>query len=64
MDSVVVDDDRLARAIVATFQRRGTQVPTGPPLALTDSFATDAVKRHQWDVFRVDTWASDVPLDH
>src|SRR3546814_7545181 len=33
------DDDRLARAIAATFARRGTAIPTEPPDALTPAFA-------------------------
>ena len=63
MDSGAVDDDRLARAIAATFRRRGTPVPDETPLALTESFATDAVKQRQWDAFRAETRAKDFPLN-
>ena len=63
MGSGAIDDDRLARAIAATFRRRGTPVSDETPLALTEPFATDAVKRRQWDAFRVETRANDVPLD-
>jgi hypothetical protein len=45
------DDDRLARAIAATFARRGTDIPTEPPDALTPSFAADEQKQQQWHAF-------------
>lgn len=45
------DDDRLARAIAATFARRGTAVPTEPPDALTPEFAADEQKQQQWRAF-------------
>jgi predicted nucleotidyltransferase component of viral defense system len=45
------DGDELARAIRATFERRGTALPAGLPVALTDEFAADATKRAQWAGF-------------
>ena len=45
------DGDRLARAITATFARRGTPIPTAPPDALTPAFAADDRKRAQWTAF-------------
>ena len=45
------DGDELVRAIRATFERRGTGLPEGLPLALTDEFAVDATKRAQWAGF-------------
>lgn len=45
------DDDRLARAIAATFARRGTEVPTNLPDALTSAFAGDEQKQRQWNAF-------------
>jgi len=45
------DDDRLARAIAATFTRRGTAIPVEPPDALTPAFAADDAKRQQWRAF-------------
>ncbi len=45
------DGDELVRAIRATFERRGTALPEGLPVALTDAFATDATKRAQWAGF-------------
>jgi hypothetical protein len=45
------DDDRLARAIAATFARRGTDIPTEPPDAFMPSFAADEQKQQQWRAF-------------
>jgi predicted nucleotidyltransferase component of viral defense system len=54
------DDDRLARAIAATFERRDTVVPVNAPVALTQDFAKDAGKQQQWKAFVRDL-AADVP---
>lgn len=48
------EDARLAQAIAATFERRRTVVPTEPPDALTDAFASDPTKIAQWEAFRRD----------
>jgi predicted nucleotidyltransferase component of viral defense system len=45
------DDDRLARAIAATFERRETAIPAELPDALTPDFAEDEQKRRQWKAF-------------
>jgi len=45
------DDDRLARAIAATFERRGTEIPAELPDALTPVFAEDDQKQRQWKAF-------------
>jgi len=42
------DEDRLTRAIEATFERRGTDVPVEEPEALSQTFARDAAKQRQW----------------
>ncbi|AUW47695.1 nucleotidyl transferase AbiEii/AbiGii toxin family protein [Rhizobium leguminosarum] len=44
-------DDRLARAIAATFDRRATSIPIDLPDALTDAFAKDQQKQRQWRAF-------------
>ncbi len=41
----------LARAIRATFQRRGTAVPDGRPLVLTPGFLGAPERRTQWRAF-------------
>ncbi len=46
-----LDTSQLADAIAATFKRRGTAVPKGTPLGLSDEFAADAAKRAQWKAF-------------
>lgn len=47
-------DDRLARAIAATFARRTTPIPIEKPDALTSAFADDPVKQTQWRAFVAD----------
>lgn len=49
--SFTFDDDRLARAIAATFARRGTPIPVEVPDALTPAFAEDEQKQRQWQAF-------------
>jgi predicted nucleotidyltransferase component of viral defense system len=46
-----VEGDRLASAIRATFDRRGTAIPDALPDALTPAFAQDAQKQQQWAAF-------------
>jgi len=49
----------LCQAIESTFKRRRVELPSGNPIALTDSFSTDKVKTIQWNAFlrknRLDT---------
>ncbi|WP_338832617.1 nucleotidyl transferase AbiEii/AbiGii toxin family protein [Bradyrhizobium sp. 27S5] len=47
-------DDRLARAIAATFARRNTEIPSVLPDALMPAFAADVVKVQQWNAFAAD----------
>lgn len=44
-------DDTLVAAVQATFQRRGTPLPTALPIGLTDAFAADVTKQTQWRAF-------------
>ena len=46
-----IEQERLRRAIVATFARRNTLVPTVVPDGLSDAFADDPGKQRQWDAF-------------
>jgi len=41
----------LADAVRATFERRGTEIPEGQPVALTPAFAQAPDKRTQWQAF-------------
>jgi hypothetical protein len=41
----------LGDAIVATFARRQTPLPSEPPVDLTDEFSNDETKRRQWEGF-------------
>jgi Nucleotidyl transferase AbiEii toxin, Type IV TA system len=65
-----LDGATLARAIGATFARRGATLPTHPPVALTAEFGGDAAKQRQWQAFlrkgRIDagTLAETVDLLH
>lgn len=45
------EDDRLPRAIAATFARRTTAIPVDVPDALTPAFANDPSKQQQWNAF-------------
>jgi hypothetical protein len=45
------DGDLLVRALRATFERRGTELPNGPPVALSPAFVSDATKLTQWTAF-------------
>jgi hypothetical protein len=49
--SFLFDDDRLARAIAATFERRETAIPAELPDVLTPTFAEDVQKQRQWNAF-------------
>ncbi len=49
--SFAFEDDRLARAIAATFARRGTAIPAELPDGLTPAFAQDDQKQRQWKAF-------------
>lgn len=57
------DNDRLARAVVATFKRRQTDIPVDIPDCLTDGFAQDDQKRMQWDAFVSGILSDPVALD-
>jgi Nucleotidyl transferase AbiEii toxin, Type IV TA system len=46
-----LDGATLARAIAATFARRGTALPTELPVALTHRFGEDNAKQLQWQAF-------------
>jgi hypothetical protein len=41
----------LTQAIAATFRRRGTEIPQGVPMGLSDEFVVDDQKQKQWQAF-------------
>lgn len=51
LDREVLNAHTLARAIAATFVRRGMSVPAALPIGLTDEFATDPSRQALWLVF-------------
>lgn len=55
--------DALVKAIKATFDRRGTEIPEDIPLALTDEFANDSDKNTQWKAFIRRNGLDDFGLD-
>lgn len=46
-----MDATQLGTAISATFARRGTALPNGLPIGLTEAFADDPTKQTQWLAF-------------
>ncbi len=51
LDREILDSNLLARAIKATFERRGMEVPLELPVGLTDEFAQDSSRQALWQVF-------------
>ena len=51
LEREVLDADTLARAIAATFTRRGMAVPSSMPVGLTDEFAKDPSRQALWHAF-------------
>lgn len=56
------EDDRLPRAIAATFARRKTAIPERTPDALTADFAADPIKQQQWNAFARNLSGAHAPL--
>jgi predicted nucleotidyltransferase component of viral defense system len=55
-------DVELRRAVVATFARRGTALPSGTPAGLRNEFGEDAAKQMQWQAFLKKNRLSAMPL--
>ncbi len=51
LERETLDAELLARAIKATFERRGMAVPVERPVGLTDEFAHDASRQALWQAF-------------
>jgi hypothetical protein len=45
------DGETMRLAVAATFERRGIEIPSERPLALTSDFAEDGKKKVQWTAF-------------
>jgi predicted nucleotidyltransferase component of viral defense system len=46
-----LENAELIRAVKATFERRGTKIPSQTPVGLSDVFSADAAKQSQWQAF-------------
>lgn len=57
------DGPGLASALRATFERRGTPIPSRVPLALTPDFAASSEKQTQWSGFLKKNRLSSTPKD-
>lgn len=51
LERETLDVDLLAKAIRATFERRGLAIPVGRPVGLSDEFAEDASRQSLWRTF-------------
>lgn len=58
-----LEGERLASAIAATFKRRGTELPTDTPDALTAAFAANNARSSQWLAFTRNIERETPPLD-
>jgi hypothetical protein len=47
----VFDGGVLLDAVIKTFNRRKTDFPDGVPIALSEVFAKDRIKKEQWNAF-------------
>ncbi len=57
------DGKRLARAIVATFERRGTTIDSALPAALTPRFYADDARAEQWRAYLTRNALPGAPAD-
>ena len=62
LDREVLNANTLARAIAATFIRRGMPVPAILPVGLTDEFATDSSRQAMWHAFLIKNDIVKTPL--
>lgn len=57
------DSRTLAKAIAATFRRRGTAVPEGVPMGLSEEFSRDPIAHRRWPEFLRRLRIEDAPED-
>jgi predicted nucleotidyltransferase component of viral defense system len=55
---LTIDHARLSNQFVQTFQRRGTPIPVGEPVGLSDSFASGLQRNARWRAFLERTGAA------
>ena len=63
LERETIDENLLAKAIAATFLRRGMDVPSSIPLGLSDEFANDASRKAMWQSFLTKNELAMVPLN-
>jgi len=62
LERETLDAEILAKAIAATFGRRGMPVPAALPIGLSDEFAMDASHQKLWHAFMKKNQLATVPL--
>jgi len=60
--TMAIDHDEFVRTVVATFERRATEVPARRPAGLSAAFATDSAKKTQWAAYSEGTSLEGVTL--
>ena len=61
-DVTSIDPVALTSAIRATFERRGTDIPTSRPAGLDQGFFNDEQRKRQWATYAESIDLNDVPL--
>ena len=61
--AIGISDDELDAAIRATFERRGTPVPVGPPPGLSADMIADEGKQRQWRAYAASLELAGVSLE-
>ena len=62
LDREALNDNTLARAIAATFIRRGMPIPAILPVGLTAEFSTDSSRQAMWHAFLIKNDIAITPL--
>jgi predicted nucleotidyltransferase component of viral defense system len=52
LNSASISESNMCSALVATFDRRGTTIPSRPPVGLTTEFTGQQTSGNQWKTFR------------
>ena len=63
LNSQSIEESDLAKAIAATFSRRGTEIPTAVPAGLTSQFSVDPQKTQQWATYTTSIGLEGLTLD-